>query len=117
MIRFLLRMSGPLMAALVLAAVVRVEGPAAAAGGNAAAGAALAELWCATCHVVKYNQTQGQSDAPSFPSIARRAIDPSPEWIAFTLLAPHPLMPEVSLTQAQARELSAYFKTLEKERD
>lgn len=117
MIRSLHGMTGPLTAALAFAAVIGMAGPAAAAGGNAAAGAALADIWCASCHVVRYGQTQGQSDAPSFPSIARRAIDPSPEWIAFTLLAPHPLMPEVSLTQAQARELSAYFKTLEKERE
>jgi len=107
--------SRPLAAVLVLAAMIAARGPAVAAGGDAAAGEALADIWCSSCHVVRPGQPRGQSDAPTFVSIARRIVDPSPEWVAFTLLAPHPLMPEVSLTQAQAKELSAYFRSLEKE--
>ncbi len=85
------------------------------AGGDAAAGQALAKTWCASCHVVDRAQERAQSDAPPFASIVRRALDPSAEWIAFRLLSPHPQMPQISLTRAQAEDLAAYFRTLEKD--
>ncbi|MFG1392903.1 c-type cytochrome [Xanthobacter agilis] len=88
-----------------------------AAAGDAAAGKVLATRWCASCHVVSADQSTAQSDAPSFRAIIRRTVDPSAEWIAFRLLAPHPLMPEVSLTQAQAADLSAYLQSLERNAD
>lgn len=106
-------MSGPLLAALAFVVLLQGGGVAQAAG-DAAAGAALAKIWCASCHVVSPSQRQGQSDAPSFPGIAAETVKPSAEWIAFQLLSPHPLMPEVSLTQIQAKELAAYFMSLKK---
>ncbi|MFG1480960.1 c-type cytochrome [Xanthobacter sp. V4C-4] len=113
MIRLLRRPSGPpMMAALVLAAgLAGLGAPARAA--DVTAGAALAEEWCSSCHVVSRVQQQGQSDAPSFVAIARRTADLSPEWLAFRLLTPHPLMPKVSLTRAQAQDLAAYLHSLD----
>lgn len=110
------RATGRLFAALAVLGGLNAA-PAAAAPGDKAAGKQLAQRWCAQCHVVTTDQKQAQSDAPTFPAIARRALDPSAEWIAFELLAPHPLMPEVSVSKTQAEDLSAYFKSLERAAD
>lgn len=104
------------MAALAFTVVLAGHGAPARAA-DAAAGAALAEEWCSSCHVVSRAQQQGQSDAPSFAAIARRTVDPSAEWLAFRLLNPHPLMPKVSLTRTQAEDLAAYFESFEKLRN
>ncbi|MFG1401073.1 c-type cytochrome [Xanthobacter sediminis] len=114
MIRSLRPVSGLLAAAVVFVSVLAGEGRA-MAGGDAASGHVIAQTWCASCHVVERGQERAQSDAPPFASIVRRALDPSAEWIAFRLLSPHPQMPQVSLTRAQAEDLAAYFRTLEKE--
>ncbi|MFG1283946.1 c-type cytochrome [Xanthobacter autotrophicus] len=81
---------------------------------DAAAGRALAERWCATCHVVGEAPQSATSDAPPFTGIAARDGDISPAWLAFRLLVPHPQMPQVSLSRAQAADLSAYLATLKK---
>lgn len=81
---------------------------------DAAAGGALAERWCASCHVVGPAQKTAQSDAPSFTAIAARTVDLSAPWLAFRLLSPHPQMPEVSLSRAEASDLAAYFASLKK---
>lgn len=96
-----------------LAAFLLFLAPAAHAA-DASAGRALADRWCASCHVVGADSKSGTSDAPSFPAIAARDGDLSAAGLAFHLLGPHPQMPSVSLTRAQAADLSAYFATLTK---
>lgn len=102
--------SGFIVAAMVAG---MVSAPPAQAA-DAAAGRALAERWCATCHVVGGAPQSAASDAPTFASIASRDGDISPAWLAFRLLGPHPQMPQVSLSRAQAADLSAYLATLKK---
>ncbi|WP_065719208.1 cytochrome C552, partial [Acinetobacter baumannii] len=77
---------------LLLAVTSLGASPALAADANH--GAALAQRWCASCHVVTGSQTQASADVPSFASVARKP-DFSPERLAFFLLDPHPKMPNL----------------------
>lgn len=81
---------------------------------DAAAGRALAERWCSSCHMVAPDSTHATSDAPPFPTLASRGGQITAPWLAFRLLNPHPAMPQVSLTRVQAEDLAAYFATLRK---
>ena len=106
MVRLFLRSAG-LLAVLAFAAQ-----PVRAA--DASAGRALAERWCAGCHVVGPAPQSATSDAPTFAALAARDGDISGSWLAFRLLKPHPQMPQVSLSRAEAADLAAYFATLKK---
>lgn len=74
-------------------------------------GERLARRWCAACHVVSEKQTGTVSEAPPFAVVARRP-DFSERTVAFFLLDPHPRMPNMSLTRAEASDLAAYIATL-----
>src|SRR6516164_9049646 len=67
----------------------------ASAAGDAAAGAALARTWCASCHLVDEpaagSTTQGP---PSFRTIARRQTM-TPDALRTFLTNPHPPMPNL----------------------
>ncbi len=112
MVRLLPRMAG----AVALFGLVTLPMLAAnsARAADASAGRALAERWCAGCHVVGTAPQSAASDAPTFAAIAARDGDVSAAWLAFRLLNPHPQMPQVSLTRAEAADLAAYFATLKK---
>lgn len=71
-------------------------------------GAVLAQRWCAACHIVSKDQTRGTDGVPSFAAIAARS-DFSGEQLAFFLLNPHPVMPNMTLTRNEARDLAAYI--------
>ncbi len=73
-------------------------------------GAVLAQRWCATCHIVSHTQSKGGDGTPSFREIADRA-DFSVEKLVFFLLYPHPMMPGMSLSRDEARDLAAYIDT------
>lgn len=81
---------------------------------DAAAGRAVAERWCAGCHVVGPAPQSAASDAPSFAALAARDGDITAAWLAFRLLNPHPQMPQLSLTRNEAADLAAYFASLRK---
>lgn len=83
------------------------------AAGDARTGQELAERWCASCHLVKPEQTQGAADAPSFMSIAERSGQDL-EWLKTFLVEPHPPMPEMSLTREEIQNLIAYIDALQK---
>lgn len=100
-----------LPAAVLLAAMVPAS---AAERGDAAAGKVLAERLCASCHVIGPDATGGMADVPSFPAIAAAGGDISAPWLAFRLLKPHPQMPAVALTRAEAADLSVYLASLRK---
>lgn len=75
-------------------------------------GKALAELWCANCHVVGSDSQQtALSDAPPFETLAERP-DFDEEALAFALFNPHPVMPQFNVTRQEVRILSRYIQSL-----
>ena len=76
-------------------------------------GLRLAERWCASCHLVTRTQSKGADSAPSFASVAQRAGF-SVEKLAFFLLDPHPIMPNMSLSRTEAADIAAYIARLRK---
>ncbi|HEY1309562.1 MAG TPA: c-type cytochrome [Pseudolabrys sp.] len=91
---------------LILAAVTAL--PQAAAAASAAQGQTLAKRWCAACHVVAVDQKSGNTQAPPFSAIAKRpGLDAAK--VALYLLAPHPKMPDMSLSRSEAADLAAYI--------
>jgi cytochrome c len=79
--------------------------------GDVAAGRAMAEQWCAACHMVAPDQAQALADVPTFMDIARSA-DGDFEVLEGFLIDPHPPMPDMSLTRQEIRDIMAYFATL-----
>jgi mono/diheme cytochrome c family protein len=76
-------------------------------------GEELARRWCAPCHVVASDQREASSDAPPFSTIARNPGF-NADRLAFSLLDPHPKMPNMSLTRTEAADLAAYIASLAK---
>ena len=91
-------------------AVVIATTPALAA--DAQNGERLAHRWCESCHVVAAKPAgSGTDQAPPFATVAKRpGFDAGS--LALFLLAPHPKMPSMSLTRAEAADLAAYIATL-----
>ena len=79
---------------------------------DASNGSRIAHRWCAACHVVTPTQLRPTTDvAPPFATIAKRS-DFNAAKIALFLLDPHPKMPDMSLTRAEAADLAAYIGSL-----
>jgi mono/diheme cytochrome c family protein len=97
---------------LALALIAALPLPALAAG-DAQEGKAIAERWCASCHLVSPDQTKALSDVPSFMSIAERSQGEL-GWLEAFLADPHPPMPNFSLTRQEIQDLVAYFASLSK---
>jgi mono/diheme cytochrome c family protein len=74
-------------------------------------GERLARRWCSACHVVASNQRAPTAETPPFAAIASRS-DFDSARLAFFLLAPHPKMPDMGLSRAEAADLAAYIATL-----
>lgn len=74
-------------------------------------GGEIARRWCATCHVVSSDQTQATGEARPFGSIARQP-DFDAAALALFLLDPHPRMPDMGLSRAEAADIAAYIKSL-----
>jgi mono/diheme cytochrome c family protein len=68
-------------------------------------GKALAERWCASCHLVDRDQIRATDQAPPFTSIARMP-DFDVNKLAF-LLKPHPNMPMLSLDRTEIADIAA----------
>jgi mono/diheme cytochrome c family protein len=96
-----------LFASILVAAL----GPSLAAAADVQHGKALAQRWCAECHVVASDQARANADVATFASVARRQ-DFSAAQLALFLLDPHPKMPNLSLTRVEANDLAAYIATL-----
>lgn len=73
-------------------------------------GEALAKRWCASCHVISKDQTRALDGARPFAAIAQ-SPDFSVDQLAFFLLDPHPVMPNMTLSRNEARDLAAYIAT------
>ena len=81
-----------------------------AAASDAANGERLARRWCASCHVVAADQRQGNTQAAPFSEMAKiPGLDASK--LALFLLAPHPPMPDMSLSRSEAADLAAYIES------
>jgi mono/diheme cytochrome c family protein len=86
--------------------------PLCAFAADAAKGEVIAKRWCAACHLVAPDQTQANSDAPSFASVAHK-IKSAKVLTAF-LTDPHPKMPDMNLTRSEIADIVAYIKGLDR---
>jgi mono/diheme cytochrome c family protein len=79
---------------------------------SAARGQALAQRWCAPCHLVRLRLSA--IDPPTFYAITH---DPSktPDYIRNFLVSPHKDMPPIQLTPSQIEDLIAYFEAMKKQ--
>jgi mono/diheme cytochrome c family protein len=84
--------------------------PQIASAADARKGETLAKRWCAACHVVAADQQRGNTQAQPFSAIASKP-DFEEAKLAYFLLAPHPVMPDMSLSRSEAADLAAYIKT------
>ncbi|MBL28075.1 MAG: cytochrome C552 [Rhodospirillaceae bacterium] len=81
------------------------------------AGAALAEKWCSSCHVVSPDQEMAAQDGvPTFMALADDPTKSTDELAAF-MQAPHPPMPDMSLTRREVGDLVAYIESLKTEKE
>jgi mono/diheme cytochrome c family protein len=76
-------------------------------------GLRLAERWCASCLVVFRTQSKGGDGVPSFVAVAQRPGF-NVEKLAFFLLDPHPVMPNMSLSRNEAQDIAAYIARIRK---
>jgi mono/diheme cytochrome c family protein len=114
-VRFNFRMSRQARPSLKRLAVLSALSIAAHVGpgwaADSATGRELSQRWCASCHVVALGQSQAAADVLSFAEIARKPGF-EPNALAYFLLEPHPKMPNMSLTRAEAANIAAYIATL-----
>lgn len=104
-------MSVFLQSCLASALVAASVWTSAAYAADAQNGERLARRWCATCHVVTSDQRQATGEAAPFSSIAKMpGFDEAK--LALFLLAPHPPMPDMSLSRAEAADLAEYINKL-----
>ena len=75
-------------------------------------GQALAERWCANCHVVNRAATTGKADGlPTFPAIAARK-DVTAATLKGAMTATHSRMPDLQLGARDQEDLVAYIFSL-----
>ena len=79
-----------------------------ASAADAANGKILAQRWCAACHVVASDQQSANGQAAPFSAIGK-APDLDASKLALFLLMPHPNMPDMALSRAEAADLAAYI--------
>ena len=95
-------------ACLLVAATTGIT-PAIAA--DASNGERLAHQWCEACHLVSPTQRIATDQVPPFATIAKiPGFDAGK--IALFLLDPHPKMPDMSLSRAEAADIAAYIASL-----
>jgi mono/diheme cytochrome c family protein len=96
---------------VIASALVAGLCPSVAFAADAQKGKDIAQRWCAECHLVAPDQRRANADVASFASLAKRS-DFNAAQLAFFLLDPHPKMPDLSLTRAEAGDLAAYIGSL-----
>ena len=91
---------------LLLAAAMTL--PQATLAADTANGEKLAKRWCAACHVVATDQKSGSTQVAPFSAIAKvPGFDAAK--LALFLLTPHPKMPDMNLSRAEAADLAAFI--------
>jgi mono/diheme cytochrome c family protein len=98
-------------AAVLLAAFSLSSGRASAA--DPENGERMARRWCASCHVVAPDQRQPTAEATPFAAIGK-IPGFNEALLAFFLLHPHPRMPDMNLSRAEAADLAAYIVGMER---
>ena len=73
-------------------------------------GETLVKRWCASCHLVASGQKGSTTEATPFATVAKQPGF-NAEMIAFFLLDPHPRMPNMQLSRAEAADIAAYILT------
>ena len=96
--------------ALVLSLIVFAALSQSAAAVDAQQGGVLAKRWCAACHVVAADQQNAGGQAPPFSAIGKTP-DLDTSRLALFLLLPHPKMPDMNLSRAEAADLAAYIQS------
>jgi mono/diheme cytochrome c family protein len=95
---------------VTVAASLQLESAMAA---DIAHGQQLALRWCAGCHTVTSDAARATDVPPPFSSVAQRpGFDQN--RLAFFLLNPHPVMPNMGLSRNDAADLAAYIASLRK---
>jgi cytochrome c len=86
--------------------------PGLAAAQDVLRGQALAERWCANCHVVSRAATTGRSDGlPTFPALAARK-ETTAAMLKGAMTATHSRMPDFQLGARDQDDLVAYILSL-----
>lgn len=80
---------------------------------DAGHGQQLAQRWCAGCHAVNADARQTTDIPPPFAAVAQRP-DFDAARLAYFLLNPHPVMPNMGLSRTEATDLAAYIASLRK---
>ena len=86
--------------------------PGLASAQDVAQGKAMAERWCANCHVVSGSATTGSANGlPTFPALAgdTRVTEGT---LRAAMSAQHGRMPDFSLTKREQDNLVAYIQSL-----
>lgn len=96
---------GLVVAVLVASTTAFAQAP------DPAAGRALAERWCAACHVVSAGQARGSDTGPTFADIALNPMWWEPARLGELLARPHRAMPGFAVTQRDAADLAAFLAT------
>ena len=96
-----------LATALALASGAQAQVPAQRPG-DADRGAALAQAWCAGCHVVGL---RGTDVAPPLAEIALRP-GRTADYLWAWLADPHPVMPQLNLSRQEIADLIAHLQRL-----
>lgn len=87
-----------------------VAGSAMAADSQREAGAQLARDICSGCHAIAEHQSSPVVDgAPSFPTLARS--DFTEGHLRAALTTPHPVMPEMPLSERDIEAVLAYIRS------
>lgn len=80
--------------------------------GNPMRGAALADSWCSSCHIIdKKGGGNAVDPAPPFPVIANDPKKTS-AYLQAWLSTRHPQMPNFNLARREIMDLSAYIRSL-----
>lgn len=100
----------PILAA-ALTAILATSADAQSAA-DIARGKSIAEQWCSSCHVEDAATAERiLPEIVTFTEVAKKG-GLTPERLTAILAAPHPAMPELSLSRSQIADLSAYVSSL-----
>ena len=93
-----------------LAILLALAGANIAHAADAKQGLAIAQRWCASCHIVTPAQKSGTTDVPPFDDIAKRRTDA--KELATFIAEPHPVMPPMALSRDNIADLVQYIRSL-----
>lgn len=99
-----------MLRALLVFVLCTVAHAALAQAPDPAAGRALAERWCVSCHVIGPTQARGTDTGPAFTEIAMNPMWWDETRFAEYLARPHPVMPNFSVTRREVVDLMAFIR-------